>query len=505
MRSDPNANATANATAPAAAAAGSSRRRSVMSLGLVSMLDMLIQVILPMILVRALTGMDFGEYRLLWLLVATAVAVLPMAVPNSLFYFLPRSGAALRSAYLVQAALFMIGAAVVAMIGTWLWGTVSSHHPSQLNQVTAFVGMWFFASLLDVLFIAQQQGSSQAAINLTFTLLRLVLVTGSALISHSIAGVMIAHLLLGAAKAIVCAAVIWRQAAATGLREMSAARSREQLGFAAPFGASSGLYLLRGRIDQWLVAALFSAAQFGLYSVAAVFSPIQGLIRSTINNVVLPELSQLQAGDKHESMVALNQRGNLAVALIMFPTLTFLFAMAPQLLTILFTAEFAAAAPVVRTYCVMLLIESIEVTTLLTAYRQGPFLMRLDALLLLISVTVSLIGARWFGMPGAAAGAAVGALLSQIAAFRRCAALTKHAVTQQQDWISLLRILLIATIAALATTAIVATIAAHSPWFQLLISVVVFCALYWLALRVVGLKPVVRNVFGSKLARWAAL
>jgi O-antigen/teichoic acid export membrane protein len=482
----------------------SSLRRAILSLGLVNMLDMAIQVALPMILVRLLSEIDFGEYRLLWLLASTALAVLPMAMPNSLFYFLPRSAIALRSAYLMQAALFMLAAAAVALLGTWLWGSFSTHRISQLLQVAAFVAIWLFACLLDVMFSAQQRGPTQAAINLTFAILRLLLIAGSAWLTHSFAGVLIAHLLLASAKALLCAILVWRQVAATGLHEVNASRWREQWRFAAPFGASNGLYLLRGRIDQWLVAALFSAAQFGLYSIAAVFSPIQGLIRSTINNVVLPEMAQLQASANRDRMFELNQRGNLAVALIMFPTLAFLFAMAPMLLTILFRAEYAAAAPVVRIYCIVLLIEAIEVTMLLTSFRQGRFMMTVDAIVLILSVAVSLLAAKLFGLPGAAAGAAVGALVAQAAAYQRCARLTERRLGEQQDWSGLARILLSAATAALVSWISANALAERALWAALIACSLTFTASYWVLLRIVGLTSVIRGVFGVKLARWAA-
>src|SRR5438552_2937790 len=48
--------------------------------------------ILPLVLVRTLSQEDFGLYRQLFLLVSTAITVLPFGFAMSAFYFLPRAG-----------------------------------------------------------------------------------------------------------------------------------------------------------------------------------------------------------------------------------------------------------------------------------------------------------------------------------------------------------------------------------------------------------------------------
>ncbi|MEZ5649528.1 MAG: lipopolysaccharide biosynthesis protein [Burkholderiaceae bacterium] len=485
--------------------AGRGLRRSILSLSMVNAIDMAFQFLIPMLLVRLLGDADFGAYRTLWLLATTAIGVLGFAVPFSLYYFVPRLPRVESAVFVRQAGLYMaLAGALGALAAAW-WCSWQGMNLHLGTGVALFVGIWVFASLLDAFFSSQQRAVEQAKLNLFFALLRVGLIIGAAQQWNSWEAVLIAHLVLASAKGLACAVGVARFSAA-GARIRSQTVS-EHARYVAPFGVSSAMYLLRGRIDQWLVASTFSAAQFGLYSVAAVIIPIQGLLRMTINQVVLPEMNRLQSTGNLDEMQAVNRRGNLAVALLMFPVLAFLSSRTEALLDFLFTADYSAAASVVRIYCVMLLIESIEVTMILTAMRQGSFMMRIDALVLPIVVAVSWLGASEFGPSGAAAGGAAGALIAQVAAFRRTSVVTGTPVRDCQDWWVLGRISLAAAVSAGLLLCLHGGVLGQPPVVEsgllaLLIDGAGFMVVYWLCLRALRLRTAVRDALGASAARF---
>jgi O-antigen/teichoic acid export membrane protein len=65
--------------------------RRALSLGAASAFDYVLQFLVPVVLVRSLEATAFGQFRLVGLAVGTIMAVVTMAVPGSLYYFLPRS------------------------------------------------------------------------------------------------------------------------------------------------------------------------------------------------------------------------------------------------------------------------------------------------------------------------------------------------------------------------------------------------------------------------------
>ncbi|MGH8737623.1 MAG: hypothetical protein ACREVC_09730, partial [Burkholderiales bacterium] len=81
---------------PAALGAGVPTTRKLgqraLSLGAANAFEFALQFLLPVVLVRCLDTEAFGQYRLLWLVVATIVGLGALDMPASLYYFLPRSG-----------------------------------------------------------------------------------------------------------------------------------------------------------------------------------------------------------------------------------------------------------------------------------------------------------------------------------------------------------------------------------------------------------------------------
>ena len=76
--------------------------RRALSLGAANAFDYAFQFLLPVVLVRCLDTVAFGQYRLLWLAVGTVMAIVTMAMPGSLYYFLPRSEGATKRLYINQ-------------------------------------------------------------------------------------------------------------------------------------------------------------------------------------------------------------------------------------------------------------------------------------------------------------------------------------------------------------------------------------------------------------------
>ena len=81
-------------------------------LGLAQALELGLQILLPVLLVRHLSATGFADYRRAWLIAGTAASLLPFAMPDALSLILPRASAIERGAHvrLVFTYLAVIGA-----------------------------------------------------------------------------------------------------------------------------------------------------------------------------------------------------------------------------------------------------------------------------------------------------------------------------------------------------------------------------------------------------------
>jgi len=222
----------------------------------------------------------------------------------------------------------------------------------------------------------------------------------------------------------------------------------DQVTYAAPFGAAGALYGLRAQADLWVAAALFSVGMFASFSIGTLLGPLMQLLRQPVMLAFLPSMSRLQsAGDLH-GMIELNRRANVLVATFAFPLLAFAFVFAEDIVTIIYTAAYVDAAPVMRVCIVGLAALVLELATTLQLLRQGAFVLRVGLIVVGFSIALSWCAAQFFGLAGAAAGSVAAIYVDLAVTLRRVAQCTGIPVRRQQDWRALGLLMLFAVLAA---------------------------------------------------------
>jgi O-antigen/teichoic acid export membrane protein len=408
-----------------------------LTLGAANVVDFALQFLLPVLLVRFLDADAFGEYRLLWLVAGTVLAVATLAMPASLYYFLPRSDAAAKRLYVNQTLAFLVAAGLVCAWAVSAWNPWLPANLAALARhaavVPAFILLWVVASLLDLLPAAEERVTWQAKATIGLSVLRAALLSLVAVLTRELAPVLLVLLAFVAFKAALLLVYIARTHGLRGpvLRWRVFA---DQLIYAAPLGAAGALYGLRTQADQWVVAALFPLGMFAAFSIAAVLGPLMNLCRQSVNLAFLPVMSRRQAAGDIAGMLALNSRGNIMVGAIVLPLFAFAFVFAEDLVTLVYTAAYLEAAPVMRVYIIGIAALVIELSGIMMLMRQSVFVMGVNVLGLLLAVALSWTGAVHLGLAGAAIGGVVVIYLDRIATLLRIARLTGVRIRQLQDW-----------------------------------------------------------------------
>jgi O-antigen/teichoic acid export membrane protein len=466
-----------------------SLERRALSLGTANAVDFALQFALPIVLTRTLDPQAFGEYRLLWLAVSTLMLITPMCMAPALYYFLPRSDAPTQRLYINQTMVFLAGAGLVSAWALsawnpWLPGKIDGILEANGAVVPAFVLVWVFASILDVLPTAEERVSWQAKVVMSLAAVRAVVLSAVAIATRELGPVLLALLGFALLKASLVLFYVARNHGLRGplaRRDTFAAQARQ----AAPFALSGALHGIRGQADQWIVAALFTVTQFASFSVATVLAPIVQVFRQSVNHVFLPSMSRLQSSGDFKGMLALNSRANGMVALLVYPLLAFAFVFAEEIITLVYTRTYLDAAPVLRLYVVALVAFVVELVSVLFVLKQGPFAARINGMVLLIALPLSLYGAMSWGLTGAAAGSVAAIYAERLLSLARISRLTATPVSRLQDWHVLGCIL-----GAGALAALLAGVALHwAPWSsfaRLVAGAALVAATYSAALYVFG-------------------
>ena len=425
--------------------------RRALSLGVANAFDYAIQFLVPVVLVRYLDAGDFAQYRLLWLAVGTVMAVATLAMPSSLYYFLPRSDATTKRLYINQTLLFL---ATSGLISGWAVSAWNPWLPDKMRVlslhealVPAFVALWVIAALLDSLPTVEERSTWQAK-----TIIRLSAIRGTALslaafLTHDLESVMLALL----AFVLFKLAVLLRYVALHhGLRAplLRWHAFTGQLRYAAPLGLAGALYGLRTQADQWVAAALFPPGLFAAFSIAAVLGSLMNLFRLSVNVAFLPSMSRLEAAGDVSGMLKLNSEANVIVATLVCPVFAFIFVFAEELVTLIYTGTYVGAAPVMRVYIVGLAALVIELSTITMLLRQAPFVMGVNLVALIIAVPLNWFFALQIGLAGAALGSVATHYFDRFATLWRISRRTGVPIRRLQDWRALGQPMLFSALAA---------------------------------------------------------
>jgi O-antigen/teichoic acid export membrane protein len=412
-------------------------KRRALSLGAAKAFDYAMQFLLPVVLVRCMDTATFGEYRLLWLAVGTLLGLASLNMPQSLYLFLPPADAPTKRLYINQTVLFLAlaglaGALLVSPLNPWLPKAMAP-----LMEygwlVPAFIALWVVAYMLEFLPTVDERIAWQSAALMSLSVLRVTMLGVGAFLTGSMEVVLWLLVAFVLVKLSLLFAYIARYHG-VGRPLVNGAHFRRHVTLAAPFGFSSALFGLRTQVDQWIAAHLFSLSSFAAFSIAPLLGAMVNVFRTSVSEVFLPSMSRLTAAGDPKAMVALNGRANVMVGTLLYPALAFAFAFADEIITFIYTSAYIEAVPVMRLYIVGFAVAVIEMGSLVLLLEEGKFHLKVNAVVLALSATLSFAAALHFGLVGAAAGGVTGLFLDRAAMLRRVSQRTGIPMRGMQDW-----------------------------------------------------------------------
>lgn len=416
-------------------------RRKAGFLAAAGLLENVVQMALPVILVRHLTKQEFGDYRLMWLVATTGLILFPLFLPQSLFYFLPRAAHGARPKLVGNtfASLFALGSLSVLLllvVMPVLPGSLAGlQRYSPLVQI--FAGIWILASILDVLPNADGKAEWQACATVSLAILRAAALSAAAVASGDVGWILVAMCGVAMVKVGIALAYALLAAQETGLG-FDGQLARMQLNYSLPFAVAQGLFALRVQADQWVVAANFSNAAFALISIASMVLVVGNLTRQPLNEALLPKISSLLGEGKLDDARALIQKGYLLLGLMLPPALGLLILTANELVELIYTREYLGAVPLMRIYLLGQIATVFAAGHLLQVFGFGGQAAVISAISLLVSIALSVLGLQFFGLAGAVAGSTTSLLLWECWALNKVAKALGTSIAQlirlDQTW-----------------------------------------------------------------------
>jgi len=439
---------------------------------------------IPVILARRFDRAAFGTYKQLFLIYTTLYGLAQFGAAESLYYFVPRSGAeAGRRVCNAVITLALMGATCCAVlvgartsVARWLVNPDIVH---DLPIIGVFLAFTLVTAVFEIVMVSRNEHLKAACTYAGSDVARTILFTLPALAFGSLRAVLIGAVAFAALR--VAALVIYLSREFGRELRVSLRLWRDQFAYALPFALAVGIDVIQSNFHQWAVASRFDAATFAIYAVGCLQIPLVDLVCSSTGNVMMVRMAEA-ANEGKSSALRLWHEAIIRLASLIFPLAAFLLLAAHGVIVFLFTSRYAASVPIFMVWCLMMLPSVFAVDGVLRAHAQTRFLLvmntaRLAAIAGLITWFMST-----FGLTGAVLVTLVVTSVAKATGVVKIASVMNVGIGEVLPW------------KRLAATAGHAALAAVPAWWvqrtltaPLLLTLVVSAAAYGTALAVIWL------------------
>ncbi|MCP3143356.1 spore coat polysaccharide flippase ExoM [Pyxidicoccus xibeiensis] len=369
---------------------------------------------IPLVLARVLHLDEYGTYYQLFLIATTLYYVLPFGVVQSLYYFLPRAEA--KRPFLGQTLLFMSAAGLVGAAGVWgLLGYVAGwfSNPALMEYrlpLAAYTAFLLGSFPLEVSLTAQGRTRASAGVYLVSDAVRAAVMVVPPLLGASLYGMMVAVAAFAALRYAATWAVSLR-----GLTGPLASRAlfKEQLAYAAPFGAAMLLAIPQQNAHLYAVAGAVAPALYALYRVGCFQLPVVDLLYTPTSEVLMVRLGELEREGRLEEGVNAFKEAAGKLAFVFLPFAAFLFAAAPEFISAMFGEKFLAAVPVFRISVLGVVLSILPMDGTLRARGQTRAIFASYAVKAAVTVPLVWLGVKHLGLMGGIGSWAVAELVGK--------------------------------------------------------------------------------------------
>jgi O-antigen/teichoic acid export membrane protein len=361
---------------------------------------------LPMILVRRLDQAQFGVYKQLFLIIGTAVMVLPLGFAMNAYYFLPREPERQQETVLNILIYCMVMGCLAcgAFLVRPVLLDIIFHQPG-LTGYARLVGFvilfWIVSQALEIIPIAHGEMKMASAMIVSVQLTRTAIYLAAVLMFGSVRALIWAAVVQG----VLQTGVLWwylQSRFGAFWRRFDWSLMRNQLSYALPLGMAGILYTVQTDLHSYFVSNRLGAVAFAIYGVGTVQLPLMTMLQEATNAVVIPRVAALQQQNERPEIIQLMARAMRKLAAVYFPAYALLVVVAHEFIGFLFTKQYLASVPVFRINLTLLLLAILLQDPLFRAYaEQRFFLIRLRIFLCVLLTGGLWLGTAHFGLLGA--------------------------------------------------------------------------------------------------------
>ncbi|MCB9718839.1 MAG: oligosaccharide flippase family protein [Myxococcales bacterium] len=401
-----------------AAAERASHAAGVLVLG--NVLATLADIVVPLLIVRLLGKADVATLTALLLIYNTAALVVATGFPQAVMYHLPGRPRAERGAVArkIAGSMLVLGIAagvLLVLLGLYGRSLLDAISPVDGDDVVDLSPLLLIAlvplgdlpgRILPNLLVAEDRPRSAAAYGV-FRSLGLSLCTLLPLtLGGSVWTVAQCLVALGVAQGIWVLLSL-RSLYGRAPRVPSPVSLGEMIRFGLPLGLTDVVAILNNSFDRFLIMLTFADVIFAEYQAGAWQIPIITRVPYVVGTAMAPQLVEMFRAGRPRDAIALWRGSIEKVSLLVVPIALVFVVAAEEVVEILFTAEYAGAAPVLRWYSILTVGRVAAFGSVIVAAGRPKYVFQASVLSLLSNVVLSVPLLVVLGFVGPAMGTAL--------------------------------------------------------------------------------------------------
>jgi O-antigen/teichoic acid export membrane protein len=324
----------------------------------------IIVLLSPMIMVRIFDVNAYGQYREFVLYYMLISGVVCFSVMSSLIYFIPKFPDRERQS-VTHTALMLLILGSIGAAGTWLFGDVIRAHTS-IDFVLPLVVHVFLIINLEY-YESYALGKKRTDLVLYYStaraVVRMATIVIVAWLTRDVIKVIWSLVAVEGAKCVFTLAATGR----LFTTRLDADLLKRQLRYVVPLGTATALNRTNLQLSKLVISAKMGAGNLALYTIGAYQVPIINIVRSSIMDVLFPEMTQSDEAGR----MLLWKRATVVLCFIILPVFTVFLWYARTVIETLFTPEYLPAVPIFRIYLSMMLLQCFDLASPLRAINRN--------------------------------------------------------------------------------------------------------------------------------------
>jgi O-antigen/teichoic acid export membrane protein len=446
---------------------------------------------LPLVLVRTLDQSEFGLYKQAFQILLTALGLLNLQVAVSVFYFMEREPTK-KPQVVINVALFygFVGGLVFLVFLIWPgWVKLISQSQDLLPFVPLLglvILLWLVSTNLEAVPIAAGDVRIASVLIVLSQLTKAIVMIVAALVFGTITSILVAALIQGVLQILYLVFYIRRRFGRV-LVPIDWALFKAQIGSSLPFGIGGIAAIVQSDMHNYFVFRHFDSAASAIYSVGCFQLPLLGMLASSFASALNPELAKHKEAGDYQAIIRVWMDVMRKLAFFFMPAFAVMFVLRYDLITVLFTTNYAASVSIFAVNLFTILLGITVHLHILRIFDQLKYFR--------LKLYLALIPATWFALylgksSAGLAGVAMAVVLVQTVDVGITLLMVGRKLGISRRDMSLLKpvskIVAAAAAAAITTFVVRLTLLHVRPLGRFAIGAMIFGATYMIAVLVVG-------------------